>query len=78
MRRNVRRGPIPSDAAASVWFRLTERIPPLITSPAKAASLNANPMIAVVTGGITIPTAGRASKRKTSWSNTGVPRTSQI
>ncbi len=46
-------------------------------SPAKAASLSENPMIAVVIAGITMPINGSASNRKTSWSSTGVPRNSQ-
>jgi hypothetical protein len=33
-------------------------------------------MIAVVTGDITMPMNGSASNRNTSWSSTGVPRSS--
>ena len=77
MRRRVSSGPMPRDAAARVWLRLTERMPPRMISPAKAASLREKPMIAVVTGGITMPMNGSASNRNTSWSRTGVPRTSQ-
>jgi len=46
---------MPSEAAAMVWLRLTERMPPRMISPANAASLREKPMIAVVTGGITMP-----------------------
>ena len=78
IRRNVSSGPMPSDAAARVWLRPTERMPPRMISPLKAASFRENPRMAVVIGGMTMPTAGNASKRNTSWRRTGVPRTSQM
>src|ERR1700692_3085057 len=49
-------------------------MPPRMTSPLNAASLSAKPRMAVVTGGMTMPTRGSASKRKTSCRRTGVPR----
>jgi hypothetical protein len=44
-------------------------MPPRIISALNAASLSANPMIAVVMLSSLMPIAGSASKMKTSWSS---------
>ena len=57
-RRRVRKGLMPSDWAAMTWLRFTDRMPPRMISPVNAASLRANPSMAVVTDPSGSPTSG--------------------
>ena len=61
MRRSVRNGPMPSAAAATVWLRLTERMPPRMISALNAASFSAKPSTAVVKLSSLMPSGGSAS-----------------
>ena len=61
IRRSASSGPMPSEAAATVWLRLTDRMPPRMISALKAASFRAKPMTAVVKVSSLMPIPGRAS-----------------
>ena len=52
---------MPSEAAATDWFRPTARMPPLTISAPKAASFSEKPITAVVKLSSVIPMAGSAS-----------------
>ena len=59
IRRSVSNGPMPNAAAATVWLRLTDRMPPRMISALNAASFRAKPMTAVVKVSSLMPIAGQ-------------------
>ena len=58
IRRRVSTGDMPSECAATTWLGPTDRMPPRMISPEKAASLRANPMTAVQKDESGTPIAG--------------------
>ena len=78
MRRSVSNGGMPSAAAAMLWLRFTETMPPRMISAVKAASFREKPTTAVVKVPNVRPTAGSTSKINTSCSSSGVPRMNQM
>ena len=52
---------MPKAAAAMLWLRLTDRMPPRMISALKAASLRAKPSTAVVKLSSLMPSGGSAS-----------------